>query len=362
MSSAVPRDCASDESRPRGRDARTSRAQDPKAPSPAGAKPYLRVAAGLILDADGRLLLGQRPKGKPWEGWWELPGGKIEPGETIEQALVRELGEELGIRATRIYPWVTHVHEYPKNIVELAFCQVTAWEGEPRGLEDQALLWIDPGTIRLVPDGPPVAPNGEILLPAAAPPLRWLRLPTRYRIGAIGGSQGLAGWLARLEAELRAGPCLVQFREPAWSGDPASLAAAFEATLALCRRHSAPCLVNSAHPRAWWARADGVHLRAADAAELAQAGERPPGMLAVSAHDARDIAHARALEADFVVLGHVLETPSHADAAPLGWAGFQTLAATAGRPVFAIGGQSAETAETARRHGAHGIAAIRGAL
>ncbi|MER1967555.1 Nudix family hydrolase [Castellaniella sp. GW247-6E4] len=326
------------------------------------AKPYLRVAAGLILDADGRLLLGQRPKGKPWEDWWELPGGKIEPGETVEQALARELDEELGIRATRVYPWVTHVHEYPKNIVELAFCQVTAWDGEPRGLENQALLWVDPGAIRLDQADHPVAPNGGSLLPAAAPPLKWLRLPTRYRISAIGGPEGLAGWLSRLEDELRTGPRLVQFREPGWRGDHASLATAFEATRALCRRHAAPCLVNSVHPRDWWTRADGVHLRAADAASLADTDARPPGMLAVSAHDARDIAHARALEADFLVLGHVLDTPSHAGKAPLGWMDFQALAAPAGRPVFALGGQSADTAETARRHGAHGIAAIRGTL
>src|SRR5690606_39970536 len=84
-------------------------------------KPYIRVAAGLIIDSRGRLLLGQRPEGKAWPGWWEFPGGKIEAGETVEQALVRELDEELGIRATRVYPWVVHVHEYPKTIVELAF-------------------------------------------------------------------------------------------------------------------------------------------------------------------------------------------------------------------------------------------------
>src|SRR5690554_4934888 len=104
-----------------------SRVSSPGTGRHAMSKPYIKVAAGLILDAHGRLLLGQRPEGKPWAGWWELPGGKIEPGESIEQALVRELDEELGIQATQIYPWVTHIHEYPKNIVELAFCQVTAW-------------------------------------------------------------------------------------------------------------------------------------------------------------------------------------------------------------------------------------------
>ncbi|MGB6008678.1 Nudix family hydrolase [Castellaniella sp.] len=325
-------------------------------------KPYVRVAAGLILDSRGRLLLGQRPEGKAWPGWWEFPGGKIEAGETVEQALVRELDEELGIRATRVYPWVVHVHEYPKSIVELAFCQVTAWEGEPHGRENQALDWVDPWDIRLDESEHPIGPGGGSLLPAAAPPLRWLRLPTRYRISSIGHPDHLAGWLARLRQELLGGLQLVQFREPGWAGDADSLQAAFQATLALCRQQGARCLINSCHPHAWWSQADGIQLRAADAARVLQQDIRPPGWLGVSAHDEEGIATARQLQADFVVLGHVHETDSHPGAAPLGWDRFGALAAAAGRPVFAIGGQSLDTQEAARRNGAHGIAALRGQL
>ena len=325
-------------------------------------KPYIRVAAGLILDARGRLLLGQRPDGKAWPGWWEFPGGKIEAGETVEQALIRELDEELGIHATRVYPWVVYVHEYPKSIVELAFCQVTAWEGEPRGRENQALDWVDPWAIRLDESEHPVAPGGGSLLPAAGPPLRWLRLPMLYRISHIGHPDRLADWLTRLRTELLYGLRLVQFREPDWAGDDAALHEAFQATLALCRQHDARCLINSQHPHAWWSQADGVHLRAADAARVLQDDIRPPGWLGVSAHVAGDIECARQLQADFVVLGHVQATASHPGTAPLGWDRFRELAAHAGRPVFAIGGQSLDTLETARRHGAHGIAAIRGQL
>jgi 8-oxo-dGTP diphosphatase len=317
-------------------------------------KPYIRVAAGLILDQRGRLLLGQRPEGKPWAGWWELPGGKIEPGESIEQALVRELDEELGIQATQIYPWITHVHEYPKNIVELAFCQVTAWTGTPQGLESQDLAWIDPR------DPIDVGP----LLPATEPPLRWLQLPTRYLISGIGGADGIQAFMERLEAALAAGVQLVQFREPAWSGAPDALHAAFLEVRARCHRHGAQCVLNSAHPRAWWSEADGIHLRAADAQRIAAQGarERPAGLLGVSAHNPEEIRYARALNADFVVLGHVLNTPSHAGEPAIGWDRFREWAALAGRPVFALGGQTVATAETARQHGAHGIAAIRGPL
>lgn len=95
-------------------------------------KPYIKVVVGVILNEQtGEILLGQRPKGKPWEDWWEFPGGKIEDGESQKQALVRELKEELGIDVHACTPWVTFTYEYPKTIVNLAFWRVTGWEARP---------------------------------------------------------------------------------------------------------------------------------------------------------------------------------------------------------------------------------------
>jgi len=313
------------------------------------------VAAGLILHPDGRLLLGQRPEGKPWAGWWELPGGKLEPGETVLQALARELQEEIGIRVTEAWPWVTYVHHYPQTTVRLAFCQVTAWEGEPRSLENQRLEWVEPAQAGRV---------GE-LLPATLPPLRWLQLPTSYGIGAIGAPEGLPAFLARLDAALAGGLKLVQWREPQWPGGPAAdtLHQAMQTVLRRCRAAGARLLINSVHPSAWWREADGVHLRAADAAALATRPDlAKDALVAVSAHDNAEVARARELGADFAVLGPVLATPSHPDQPGIGWNGFVDGIRDAGLPVFALGGQSEDTRLDARRHGAHGIAAIRGLL
>lgn len=316
------------------------------------AKPFIDVAAGLVLRPDGRLLLGQRPAGKPWEGWWELPGGKLEPGETPLQALARELKEELDIDVTRATPWVTYIHEYPKTIVRLAFCRVTEWRGEPRGVENQALAWVDPAAPLAV--GP--------VLPATEPPLRWLQLPKRYHLTSVQQAGGLTKYLPKLQAALLAGPTLVQFREPGWNSSEAY--EAFLAVVEHCRRAGVRCLVNSGHPESWWPMADGIHLRANDARRWV-AEERPRPLrslglwLGVSAHNAQDIQAAQALDADFVVLGHVLPTPSHPEAPALGWDQFGQLAGQAGRPVFAIGGQSADTRCQAEDHGAHGIAGIR---
>jgi len=345
-------------------------------------KPFIDVAAGLIPQEDGSLLLAERPGDKPWPGWWELPGGKIEAGETVLQALARELKEELDIVVTTATPWVTYVHEYPKNIVRLAFCRVTQWQGSPTGIEGQRLAWVNPHAPLDV--GP--------LLPATQPPLRWLQLPDRYLVTAIGERQGLAGFLEQLSVALKAGVRLVQFREPAWAEQACEdeVHEGFLAVLRCCHEFGARCLLNSVHPQAWQAQADGVHWRARDAAAQAAAISAPGAgpdqpaaktdtalpveaplpdahlqshkLVGVSAHTAHDLAAARSLNADFAVLGHVLETPSHPNQPGMGWEAFATLAQASGLPVFAIGGQSSATLASARQHGAHGIAGMRGLL
>lgn len=325
-------------------------------------KPYVRVAAGLIFDHRGRLLLGQRPDGKAWPGWWEFPGGKIEAGESIQQALIRELDEELGIQVKTVYPWVTYIHDYPKNTVELSFCQVYDWQGTPFGREQQALDWVDPNAIRLDESEYPIAPGGGSLLPAALPPLRWLRISNKYRISQIQKPENLDHWLEKLRQELGQGLRMVQFREPNWQGDQQSLLKALKATTDLCHRYFAKCLINSCHPHEWWQKCDGVHLRAQDAAAVLANDTRPPGKLGVSTHNINDIDVATKLHADFIVLGHVGETASHPNQTPMTWQEFYLLANQAQRPVFAIGGQSLATMEQARLHGAHGVAAINGKL
>jgi 8-oxo-dGTP diphosphatase len=317
-------------------------------------KPFIDVAAGLILKPDGALLLGQRPADKPWPGWWELPGGKIEAGETVLQALARELKEELDIEVTHATPWVTYVHEYPKNIVRLAFCKVTGWNGNPTGLEGQNLAWVDPQARITV--GP--------LLPATEPPLRWLKLPSQYLVTGIQHPENLEPYLAKLKKAINRGVRLVQFREPEWaaSGHAGSLHQAFEHVLAVCRATGAQCLLNSVHPQAWWTQADGVHLRSQDMQSFKRDVFPEQYLCGVSVHNQAELEQAKQLDADFVVLGHVCSTPSHPLESAMGWAEFAELAGQAGRPVFAIGGQSAQTMAIAQEHGAHGIAAIRGLL
>lgn len=315
-------------------------------------KPFIRVAAGVILDNNGQVLLAQRPEGKPWAGWWEFPGGKIEAGETTHQALVRELKEELGIEVSKTYPWVGFIYEYPKTTVELSFLRIYNWSGEIQGLENQAFSWTTPAQAHQLGD----------LLPASIAPVRWLTIPDRYAISQFQSPELTDAYWVRFEALLACGVKLFQLREPHWPDGTgsASLQALFERMLATCHAHGARLIINSVHPKAWWAKADGVQFRSQDAVQLEERPLPSDKLVGVSCHHLADILYANHLNADFMVLGHVLPTSSHPNGTPLGWEQFQQFAMEAGRPVFAIGGQSEKTLETAREHGAHGIAFIRG--
>jgi len=131
-------------------------------------RPLTEVAVGLVFDHRGRVLLGQRPAGKPYAGWWEFPGGKLEAGESVAAALARELHEELGIRVRSSTPWIVREHSYPHARVRLHFRRVFDWYGEPVAREGQAFGWTRPDAI-----------DREPLLPATVPILAMLALPGR---------------------------------------------------------------------------------------------------------------------------------------------------------------------------------------
>ena len=99
------------------------------------------VAVGVLIDSDGRFLLTSRPSGKVYAGYWEFPGGKLEAGETVAEALQRELHEELGIQIGAVQPWKTELMDYPHALVRLHFCKVFDWQGEFEMREGQTMAW-----------------------------------------------------------------------------------------------------------------------------------------------------------------------------------------------------------------------------
>jgi 8-oxo-dGTP diphosphatase len=131
-------------------------------------RPPVEVAVGVLRRADGALLFAQRPEGKPYAGWWEFPGGKVEPGESVDQALSRELHEELGIVVEHIAPLETVEFSYPHARVRLHFRVVSQWRGDPQSREGQAFSWQHPTAVGVAP-----------LLPASVPVIERLALAVR---------------------------------------------------------------------------------------------------------------------------------------------------------------------------------------
>lgn len=296
----------------------------------------VEVAAAVIERPDGSFLLAQRPAGKVYAGWWEFPGGKVETGEPAEQALARELREELDIDVLRAYPWISRVHIYEHATVVLHFFRVVEWSGEPTSREGQAFVWQ-----RL--DAPMVEP----MLPANAPVLASLALPLEYAI-TDAQTLGAAEQLARVEARMKDGLRLVQVRDK----DNWERARLIFVVSSMARQYGAKVLVNGGPA------VDGIHLTAE---QLVTHRARPQGgLVAASCHTAQELGHAMAIGLDFVVLGPVKATRSHPGAQTLGWDGFRRIAEGSSIPVYAIGGLRREDLDEARQAGAHGLAMISG--
>jgi len=308
------------------------------------ARPVLDVAVGVLLDGDGRVLLAERPPGKPMAGYWEFPGGKIEPDEEPRQALARELHEELGIDTGHALPWITRVYRYPHATARLHMFRITTWQGEPHGREEQRLSWQDPNAVGIDP-----------LLPANHAILAALRLPSLYAITRA-SKYGTASFMKRLHRALDEGVRLIQVRER--DLPPAQLAGFAGEVVRLAHRYGARVLVNGDAALATASGADGVHLQAAQLMRRAQ----PPGvkLWAASCHNREELERAAEQGADFAVLSPVLPTASHPGAQTLGWERFAELCRDMPMPVFALGGMRRELQETAMQHNAHGIALLSG--
>ena len=308
------------------------------------------VAVGVLVRDDGSFLLAQRPDGKPMAGYWEFPGGKLEAGEAVLDALVREFDEELGLQILGASPWVQRVVVYPHATVRLhfwrSFGEGRGWQGAPASREGQDFRWE---TIE--------APTAEPWLEGALPARRWLRLPPAYAISDA-STMGVAAFVEALDRRLAEGSVAqLQLREPGL--DARAFAALFDVVRPRCAAHHVRLLVNSVHPRVYWSLADGVHLSSRD---LMAAASRPAvDWCLASCHDAAELARAGELGLDAAVLGPVGPTASHPDAAWLGWSGFAAIARSTTLPVYALGGLEPSDLDAARAAGAHGVAMIRAA-
>lgn len=304
----------------------------------------IEVVAAVIRDRRGRILLARRTEGRDLAGLWEFPGGKREAGETAEEALRRELREELGIEIEIGTPLIRVPQAYPAKRLCLDVHEVRAWRGSMRGLEGQALAWVPPHML-----------SEYAMPPADIPVVAALSQPDRYLVTAEPGDDD-ARWLATLERALANGIRRVELRAPAC--EPKRWNRLASQAVACCNEAGAQVLINGDLELAA-ALGAGVHLRAAQLAELTSRPLPQGRLVGASCHTAEELRTAQALGCDFAVVGAIKPTKTHPEATPLGWEGFASLREAVSLPIYAIGGLGVSDIPDARRHGAQGIAAIR---
>lgn len=303
----------------------------------------VHVAVGVVKTDADHVLISRRHDHLHQGGLWEFPGGKVDQGETVEQALSRELYEELGITVIDSEPLIQVTHDYGDKQVVLDVYLVTDYEGKPSGCEGQEVKVVASSSLNDYAF--PAANRGIIAA---------IQLPRLYMITSQYEDE--SSLLASVERAIQAGVRLIQFRAHHLSENTYQSLA--RALLVKCKDNHVTLLLNTAIQNFQLSPTDGLHLTSA---RLMACQCRPIDKsfwLGASVHNLQELKQAIAIEADYILIAPVKNTVSHSDAVPLGWDQFQSLARQANMPVYALGGMKREDMDEAKSAGAHGIAGI----
>lgn len=323
-----------------------------------GQRAWVDVAAAVIADRTGRILLTRRREDKDFAGMWEFPGGKVELAETPKEALVRELQEELGLAVSNVEPLITVPHHYGQKSIRLIMFRCDTSE-QPQAREGQAMTWVPPE--RLDRYRMPAA-DRPVCAAVQSSPWYWVSpqhdapemLPIRVTQALDQGFERF--WLRPPFAT----PEEVRIQDD-WQ-------AAIIQAVTLIHEQGGTAMVARDIALATQMKS-GLHLSSDQLQRFAQgfwqsdfltewkSFEQP---LAASCHSSAALQQASKVGCDFATISPIKSTPKYGDQATLGWAGFERLRATSDLPLYALGGLTKNDLSDARAVGAQGIAAIRG--
>ncbi|MEX0963637.1 MAG: Nudix family hydrolase [Pseudohongiellaceae bacterium] len=309
-------------------------------------KHYLHVAVGVLVNDQQEVLIALRSADSHQGGLWEFPGGKVEQGESLPQALGREFEEELGIRIIDCAPFVQIRHDYPDQAVLLDVWRVNSFSGSPSGKEGQTISWRKLSDLRAA-DFPKA--NERII--------RALSLPDKI---AITPEAKDFGQMCAIVRQLLAGETeLIYFRQKEvtaavyldwfkWADEQCT-----ERGVRLMYCHPAEVITADALPCL-----QALHVSARQLRSIHARPTAAEHWFSASCHSLSELRLAEALDADFALLSPVCRTEKYQDSQLLAWAGFQSLAREVNIPVFALGGMKPEDLSICREHQGFGIAGI----
>jgi len=302
----------------------------------------VHVAVAAIINND-EVLISLRPDHVHQGGLWEFPGGKVEQGESVEAALIRELKEEIGIEIEHTTPLIRISHNYLDKSVLLDVWRIHSFKGEAHGAEGQQVRWCKIN--QLNPSDFPQANRAIIKV---------LQFPDQLLI--TGNAVDTDDFNSRLEKALLKGIRLVQLRSKESSGDAFFSLVAHASSM--CKTYDASLLLNTDLDVFMQMDADGLHLNSRRLFEYTERPVAKDKLLSVSCHNEQEIQQANRLNADIILLSPVNPTASHPEVPGLGWSRFMNLVAKSNCPVYALGGMELSDMKIAKQHGAQGIAAI----
>ena len=303
----------------------------------------VNVSIAVLIDADNKVLFGQRPTIKSWGGWWEFPGGKIEKSETSIEALYREIYEEIGVNITQFSRWVTRNYSYKGNDFTLHFFKVSKWEGKVTSKENQRLVW----TSLQKPEISPILPANQFVQKA-------FDLPKSYAITNLSETTKEV-FFNQLKDKISDGLRMIQVREKNISHNELKIFS--KEVIKICKPNNVKVIINSNEKLAHEIKADGVHLTSKD---LLNARVKPKNLIvAASCHTQEEIDIAEKIDVDFLVLSAVKKTLSHPNISPIGWKKFKKMANKSSTPIYALGGLGDFDYQSAIENGGIGIASQR---
>ena len=304
----------------------------------------IHVAVAVIRNQANQVFITLRPDHVHQGGLWEFPGGKVEAGESVYDALVREIHEENGIDIKGAQPLIKIPFRYPDKHVLLDVWEVLEFSGAAHGKEGQECRWIDIDELE------------QFSFPAANKPiLKAVQLPAVYTITPDPGSDREL-FIAQLSARLSVDIDLLQFRAKQLSRE--SYASLAETVVDLCHQRQTMVMLNGEPELLAEIPADGIHLTSNSLMKLAERPLSNDSLVAASCHNLSEIEQANRIGADFIVLAPIKKTSSHPAAQPLGWARFAEWTEQAVMPVYALGGMTEADITTSRQNGGQGIAGI----
>jgi len=301
----------------------------------------IKAVVGVLRDDSGKILIAKRQDHQFMAGFWELPGGKAEGDENAKQTIIRELGEELGIKVNDLSLHQTMRHTYTDRIVELTIYNIDAYQNTPVGLEGQQIAWSSIQNL-----------YNYQLLPTMKAFIDSITLPNKYWITPSSNHQ-TDDWMAKFNEKMTQDIELIQLRSKI------ELDKAFIAELHnKCQQNNIKLLLNIPNKTFDEVYCDGWHITTG---EMLNLNKRPcveSKLLGVSTHNLKEALQAQELGADFVVISPVQATQTHPDTIPIGWDSAQEVVNELNIPVYFLGGMGLEDLDKAINLGAQGIAGV----